>query len=174
MHLKDLVGILPDPTITQTLLTKAQDVGADCYVSIQGVPKTFTSGGNKFFDDVYNLLWFVGSLKIAGFNVLATTSTKIAQTENGVSSLKSAYRRICEAAVTNEFVAAGRWTSANTFGVQEDFFDNITQRGYYIYSQPVALQLPSDRAERNAPLIQMAIKYAGAIHSSSVIVNINA
>ena len=173
MHLKDLAGIVPDPSMTQTLLTKAQSAGADCYISVQGVSKTFTSGENGFFDDVYNLLWFSGALKIAGFNVLAQTGTKIAQTENGVSSLKSAYRKICESAVTNEFVSAGSWNSPTTFGIQADFFDNISQRGYYIYSLPVALQLPSDRAARNAPLIQMAIKYAGSVHSSSVIVNIN-
>jgi hypothetical protein len=173
MHLKDLIGILPDSTIAQTELNLAQDCGADVYVSIQGVAKTFTSGANTFFDDVYNLLWFVGSLQIAGFNVLAQTGTKIAQTENGVDSLKSAYRTVCEQGLTNQFLAAGRWTSPNTFGIQSDFYDNITQRGYYIYSLPVSLQTPSDREARRAPLIQVAIKYSGAIHSSNVLININ-
>lgn len=174
MHLKDLVGVLPDSTLTQTRLNKAKDAGVDVYISIQGVPKTFTSGANRFFDDVYNLQWFVGSLQIAGFNVLAQTGTKISQTENGVDSLKSVYREVCERAITNQFVSAGRWTSPNTFGIQEDFFDNISQRGYYIFSLPVALQSAVDRAARKAPLIQMAIKYAGAIHSTDVIVNVNA
>lgn len=173
MHLKDLIGVASDSSMTQTLLNKAQDAGVDAYVSIQGVSKTFTSGGNRFFDDVYNLLWFVGGLRIAGFNVLAQTGTKIAQTENGVDGLKSAYRRICEQAVTNQFVASGAWTSPTTFGIQEDFFENIEQRGYYIYSVPVAQQPVADREARVAPLIQIAIKYAGAIHKSSVIVNIN-
>lgn len=173
MHLKDLRGVLPDSTMTQTILNKAQDVGADVYTSIQGVSKVFTSGANTFFDDVYNLLWFIGSLQIAGFNVLAQTGTKIAQTENGVDSLKSAYRRVCEQAVANQFLAPGQWTSPNTFGVQSDFFENIEQRAYYIYSIPVALQLPSDREARRAPLIQIAAKYAGSLHSSNVVVNIN-
>ena len=174
MHLKDLSGVVSDATMTQTLLTKASVAGADVYISIQGVPKTFTHGSNRFFDDVYNLLWYVGALQIAGFNVLAQTGTKIAQTEEGVDSIKSAYRKVSEAAVNNQFVAAGSWTSPSTFGVQADFLDNITQRGYYIYSAPVALQSPTDRAARKAPLIQIAIKYAGAVHSSDVIVNVNA
>lgn len=173
MHLKDLTGILPDNTMTQTLLNGAQTAGVDAYVSIQGVPKVFTSGANTFFDDVYNLLWFVGSLQIAGFNVLAQTSTKIPQTENGVDSLKSAYRRVCVQAGTNQFIAPGRWTSPDTFGNQLDFYENIEQRGYYIYSLPIGQQLPADREARKSPLIQIAIKYAGAIHSSNVIVNIN-
>lgn len=173
MHLKDLSGVLPDPSMTQTLLNKAEIAGADVYVSIQGVPKTFTSGTNRFFDDVYNLEWFIGALQIAGFNVLAQTGTKIAQTEDGIDSIKSAYRKICEQANANQFLAGGTWTSPNTFGVQADFYDNISQRGYYMYSKPIGLQSPTDRADRKAPLIQIAAKYAGAVHSSSVIISVN-
>jgi len=173
MHLKDLSLVQPDPSMTQTLLNKCMAAGADTYVSIQGVPKTFCSGKNDFFDNIYNLLWFVGALQVSGFNVLAQTSTKISQTEQGVDSLKSAYRRVCEQGLTNQFLAPGSWTSPNFFGNQADFIANIEQRAYYIYSQPIVQQSPEDREERKAPLIQIAIKYAGAIHSSSVIVNIN-
>lgn len=173
MHLKTLRGVLPDDTMTQTLLNKAIAAGADTYDSFQGVPGVFCSGENSFFDDVYNLRWFVGALQVAGFNLLAQTSTKIAQTEGGVSSLKSAYRQVCEQAVTNQFVSPGQWTSPTTFGNQQNFFENISQRGYYIYSQPVADQNPATRATRQAPLIQIAVKYAGAIHKSTVIVNVN-
>jgi hypothetical protein len=173
MHLKDLIGIIADPTMTQTILTKCQNAGVDAYPSIQGVPKVFTSGENGFFDDVYNLLWIVGALEIAGFNALAQVSTKIPQTESGMDTLKGAYRTICEQGVSNQFLAPGRWNNPVTFGIQEDLFNNISERGYYIYSQPVSQQTPTSREEREAPLIQIALKYAGAIHSSTVIVNIN-
>jgi hypothetical protein len=174
MHLKDLIGVQPDPMMTQTLLGQCTAAGADVYCSLQGVPKVFTSGGNQFFDDVYNLLWMVGALKVAGFNALAQSSTKLAQTEDGIGVLKGAYRAVLEAAVTNQFLAPGQWNSPTTFGNQEDFFRNLSERGYYVYSQPVAQQLQVDRAARKAPLIQIACKQAGAVHSSSVIVNINA
>lgn len=173
MHLKDLIGIQPDPTLDQTGLNGCQLAGADVYISIQGVAKTFTSGQNTFFDDVYNLLWIVGAIKVAGFNVLAETSTKIVQTENGVSTLKAAFRQVCEQAVANQFLAPNPWTSPNTFGNQADFLANILQRGYYIYSTPISQQSPVARAAREAPLVQIAIKYAGAIHRADVIVNIN-
>lgn len=81
---------------------------------------------------------------------------------------------MCEAANANQFIAAGTWTSPSTFGVQADFYENISQRGYYMYSKPIGQQLPTDRAARKAPLIQLAIKEAGAIHSSNVIINVNA
>ena len=173
MQLKDLIGIQPDGSMTQTLYNQCQDAGVDVYASIQGVPKVLTSGANQFFDDVYNLQWFIIALQVAGFNALAQSSTKIPQTENGVSALKSAYRAVCEQSVTNQYVAPGAWNSPTVFGNQGDFLANILQRGYYIYSLPVAQQSAQDRADRKAPLIQIAIKQAGAIHSSSVIVNVN-
>lgn len=174
MHLKDLAGVQPDSGMTQTILEKCKTAGADVYISIDGVPKTFSTGGNTFFDRVYNLQWLVGALQIAGFNALATTSTKLPQTEDGMGVLKAAYRSVCEQARTNQFVAAGTWTSGDTFGVLGDFLANISQRGYYIYSSPIATQSQADREARIAPLIQIAVKEAGAIQSSNVLIFVNA
>lgn len=173
MHLKDLTGVQPDPTMDQTLLNLCQDAGADVYCSIQGVPKVFCSGANQFFDQIYNLLWFVGAIEVAGFNYLATTSTKIPQTENGMDGLKGAYRNVCRQANTNAYSAPGVWNDPTTFGNQQDFFDNIEQFGYYIYSLPIGLQSQADRADRDAPLVQIALKEAGAIHKSNVIIYVN-
>lgn len=174
MHLKDLSGVQPDPSMTQTLLNKCIAAGADTYVSIQGVAKVFCSGANRFFDQVYNLGWYVGALQIAGFNILAQTSTKISQTEDGVGTLKGGYRTVCEQAVTNQYAAPGAWNSPTSFGNQADLISNVAQRGYYIYSAPVSQQSAAARAARQAPLIQIALKEAGAIDSSTVIVNVNA
>lgn len=174
MHLKDLTGIQPDPSMTQTLLNEAIAAGADVYISLQGVAKVFCVGANSFFDQVYNLQWFVGALQVAGFNYLAQSSTKIPQTESGMDGLKGAYRAICEQGVTNQYGAPGTWNSPDFFGNQADFIANIGQRGYYIFSIPVGQQLQVDRVARKAPLIQIAFKEAGAIQSSSVLVFINA
>lgn len=174
MHLKDLTGVQPDPTMTQAILTLAIAAGADTYVSLQGVAKVFCSGKNSYFDQVYNLQWFVGALQVAGFNYLAQSSTKVPQTESGMDGLKGAYRAICEQGVTCQYLAPGKWNSSTTFGNQQDFLQNIAQRGYYIYSVPISQQSQADRADRKAPLVQIAAKEAGAIQSSTVIVNINA
>jgi len=173
MHLKQLLGIQPDPSMTQTILNLAQAAGADCYVSIQGDPAVFSSGQNKFFDQVYNLEWFVGALQVAGYNYLAQTGTKVPQTENGMDGLKSAYRTVCQQAVSNQYSAPGSWTSSTTFGNQLLFFQNIAQYGYYIYSQPISQQLAAARQAREAPLVQIALKEAGAIQKSSVLVYVN-
>lgn len=173
MNMKDLTGVQADPSMTQTLFAKCKDAGADVYASFGGTAKVYSSGANDFFDDVYNEAWFVGAIEVAGFNTLAQVGNKIAQTEEGVDILKGSYRKICEQGLINQYMAPGTWNSPTTFGIQEDFFNNIIERGYYIYSEPVATQLPTAREAREAPLIQIAIKLAGAIHSSAVIININ-
>lgn len=174
MHLKNLTGVSADPNMTQTLLNLALAAGVDTYPSLQGVPKVFCSGENEFFDQVYNLGWFVGALQVAGFNYLAQSSTKIPQTEQGMTGLKGAYRNICQVAVQNQYLAPGSWNSSTTFGNQVDFLSNIADYGYYIFSQPVSQQSQTQREARIAPLVQIAVKEAGAIQKSNVIVYVNA
>jgi hypothetical protein len=173
MHLKNLAGVSSDSGMNQTLLNAAKAVGADVYVNIAGQACVMSFGANEFYDDVYNLDWLVGALEVAGFNYLRQTGTKIPQTEQGMDGLKAAYRRVCSQAVSNGFIAPGSWTGSDTFGDPEDFKRNITDFGFYIYSQPVALQPVADRNAREAPVVQIAIKFAGAIHSTDVIVNVN-
>lgn len=174
MHLKDLAGIQPDPTMSQTLLNKAKEAGADVMVSIQGVTKVFTTGTNMFFDRIYNQLWIVGRFQIAGFNLYATTPTKIPQTEDGALQLLSVLTKVCEAGVANQYLAPGAWDSPVTFGDQADLISNIKQLGYYLYSAPVSQQSTAAREARQAPVVQAALKEAGANQSGSMIVNINA
>lgn len=174
MHLKSLVGEVADDTITQTLLNKALAAGVDTYPSLQGVAKVFTSGANGgFYDQIYNLGWLVGALQVAGFNYLAQAQTKIPQTEAGMTGLKGAYRTVCEQGVNNGYLAPGSWTSPTTFGNLVAFLQNVLDRGYYIFSTPVAQQSAVSRAARQAPLVQIAVKEAGAVQKSNVIVYVN-
>jgi hypothetical protein len=174
MHLKSLATIASDPSMDQTIFEKSKVAGADTYVSFEGVPAVNCAGANRYFDQVYNLMWFVFALQVSGFNYLRQTGTKVPQTENGMDGLKGAYRSVCEQAVTNQYAAPGTWNSPVTFGNQADLIANVEQFGYYIYSTPIAQQLQADREERKAPLVQIALKEAGAIQSSTVVVNVNA
>lgn len=173
MNLKQLSTIDPDDGVTQTIYNNCQTAGVDVYISYAGVSSVASNGANKYFDEVHSLLWFVSQLKVNGFNALAQVSNKIPQTEPGMSLLKSAYRQVCEQAKNNGYIAPGSWTSAEWFGNQADFINNVQERGYYIFSAPVSKQSSSDRANRKAPLVQIAIKEAGAIHSSNVLVIVN-
>jgi hypothetical protein len=87
--------------------------------------------------------------------------------------LKDSYRKVCEKYVANGFIGAGEWTGTGTFGDPEIFRRSIRDTGFYIYSLPLSQQTQADREERKAPLAMIAIKYQGAIHSTSVMVSIN-
>ena len=173
LHLKQLATVVPDATIDQTELVAAGLAGVDIFVNIASIPALFTSGANQFFDEVYNELWIKSALQTAGFNYLAGTNTKIPQTESGMEGLKNVYRNVCQQAVTNGFLAPGSWTSPDVFGNPEDLIRSVDDIGFYVFSLPVAQQLQADREGRLAPLVQIAIKTAGAIHKSNVIVNVN-
>lgn len=173
MNLKDIIGSVADPSMTETYQNQCYAAGADTYPSIQGVAKVLSAGTNLFFDQIYNRCAFVGDLEVAIFNFLAQSATKVPQTESGMTAFKSAIRKKCDQYVRNGWIAPGTWNSPDTFGVQEDFYQNVLETGYYIYSLPVALQSQAAREAREAPLCQVAIKEAGAIHSASILVYIN-
>ena len=177
MHGKTLVGVLPDTGISQTTLTTCKTVGADVYPSVGGgaqyLGKVFCTGGNDYFDNVYNLDWIVSAIQVAGFNALTQTSTKLPQTEPGVAALKAAYTSVLLQSITNGFVAPGVWNSPELFGNPADLRRCVLNTGYYIYSQPINQQSQTARAARQAPLVQIAIKFAGAIQSSNVTVSVN-
>jgi hypothetical protein len=170
---KTLAGVQPDPSMSQTIYNEAQDAGADVYANVQGDPIIMDSGENLFFDQVYNRLWIAGALQIAAFNYLTTTSTKVPQTENGVLGYKSALRAVMRQSNTNAYSAPGKWTSPVTFGNQADLLSNVEQVGFYIFSQPVSEQSVADRNDRKLPLVQIALKEAGAGHRADIQVNVN-
>ena len=173
MHGKQLTTIIPDQTVGQSQLDLALTAGIDTFVNIAGVPALFSSGANQFFDQVYNSDWFASELQVQGFNFLLPINFKIPQTETGMAGLKDAYRRVCEQAVTVGVLAPGFWNSAVPSGFPQSLFrQNIENIGYFVSSQPVAVQSQSDREERKAPLVQIAAKLAGAIHSSDVLVQL--
>ena len=176
MNLKTLTGILPDLNLNQTYFQKAKANGVDLYGSLEGLGCVFSNDNNGYTDDITGQLWLKKDLEVVGFNYLRQTMTKIPQTEAGLVGLKNAYQTSLEAGVRNGFIGTEVGWADETpipFGNPEDFRRNVLEKGYYIYSIPISEQAQADREERKAPLIQIAIKSAGAIHSSDVIVVIS-
>ena len=173
MQLKSLATIDPDPQMTETLNAKAKNVGADTYSACGGVPIVQSFGANEFFDYVYNVIWLKTALQVAGFNTLRKASSKIPQTAAGVEVLIKAYADVLATGVKNGMIAAGSWTLPVTIGDPEMMKDAISTVGWFIYATPITEQSQAEREERKAPFIQMAIKMAGAIHTSDILVYIN-
>lgn len=175
MNLKDLAGIKADTNINETTLASCETVGCDCFPSIEGLAKVISNAqGGMYFDEVVNQIWLVNTIQRNVFNVLATTGTKIAQTDPALEIITKAIQGVCKQAVTNGMAAPGTWNSPDTFGDYDDFFRNISEFGYYIYHQSVLDQSQTDREARKAPVYQIAVKEAGAVHSANILIYIEA
>ena len=172
MNLKTLTGISPDSGLSDTYVLAANTNGVDIYGNTGGLSVVYSNDNNGYTDDIENQLWFKKAIEVAGFNYLRQTNTKIPQTEAGMAGLKNAYAQICEQGIRNGVIGAGAWASPIPFGDPEDFERNIAEKGYYIYSVPVALQSQPDREARKAPVVQIAIKMSGAFHFSDVIITV--
>ena len=172
MNLKTLTGIVGDGGLSDTYLLNAKNNGVDVYGQTGGLSVVYSNDNNGYTDDIKGQLWLKKAVEVAGFNFLRQTNSKIPQTEAGMAGLKNAYAQVCEQGIRNGFVAPGQWNGIVPFGDPEKFMEAIEQKGYYVYSIPVAQQPQSEREARKAPVVQIAIKCAGAFHFSDVIITI--
>lgn len=123
-----------------------------------------------FFDEVHGTDWLQNAVQTAVWNLLYTSPTKIPQTDAGINQIRTTISQVLEQAVTNGLVAPGVWNAPGFGALQQG--DTLSS-GYYVYAQPVASQTQADREARIAPVIQCAIKLAGAVHFVDVIINVN-
>lgn len=172
MHLKALA--VPAEDYSQAVLDACALVGLDVFTTIKNVPVVLTSGANNFVDNVYNLMAFINAVQVDQFNLLAGTATKIPQTEDGVAALVDQGEKTTRGFVRAGVFAPGTWTSTDRFGDAETFDRNIEQFGFYWLAGKLADQAQADRAARKSPVLQCAVKNAGAIHSADIIINFNA
>lgn len=171
MHLKTLNGILPS-SYDATELTNAQKVGLDLYGQFGGqLAKTFTSGANDFTDNVYNTIAVKRFVQVDVFNLLSGLTTKLAQTDEDVAIILENIESTLEQFVTAGVIAAGTWNSPETFGNVDVFKRSISKNGYYVYAQSVSEQAQSEREQRKSPVVQVAFKLSGAIHSANILIS---
>lgn len=126
--------------------------------------------GPAYFDEIHGLDWFQNALQNSLYTLLYTSKTKIPQTDAGSNQLVTEVNKVCEEAINNGLAAPGVW-NADGFGQLER--GQFLKSGYYVYAMPMSLQAQSEREQRKAPPIQVALKLAGAIQEIDVIVDVN-
>jgi hypothetical protein len=107
------------------------------------------------------------------YNLLKGTATKIPQTRRGVAQLVDQAEKTTRQFVRAGVAAPGEWSSPDTFGNIDTFKQNIRDNGFYWLAGSLAEQSQASREARESPVLQGAVKLAGAVHSVSLIVNIN-
>jgi hypothetical protein len=171
MHLKTLSVAAEDYNETQIAAAKA--VGLDIYTTIKQTPVVLTSGANDFVDNRYNLIAFIDAVQTDMYNLLKLTSVKIPQTKRGVNQLIDQGEKTTRGFVRAGVFAPGTWSSPDYFGDRDTFDRNIEENGFYWLAGELADQSQADRAARKSPVLQAAVKNAGAIHSVDIIINFN-
>lgn len=171
LHLKTMN--VPAEEYSQTEIDKAKRVGLDIYTTIKDVPCVLSSGANDFVDNVYNLMAYVDAVQTDTFNLLKTTPTKVPQTYYGVDQLEDCVEKTTVGFVRAGVFNPGTWTLPDFFGDRDMFLRNIEQNGYYVLAGDLKDQSTADRQERKSPVVQVAVKNAGAVHSADIIINFN-
>ncbi|MEJ2896226.1 DUF3383 domain-containing protein [Bordetella avium] len=123
-----------------------------------------------FFDEVHGTDWLQNDVQTAVYNLLYTSTTRIPQTDGGINQIVNTINSRMDQAVANGLVAPGQW-NADGFGALNR--GDYLPAGYYTYAPPVATQSQADREARKSPVIQCAIKLAGAVHFVNIIINVN-
>jgi len=171
MHLKELSVAAEE--YTQTEVNNAKMVGLDLYTTIKLTPAILTSGANVFTDERYNLIALVDFIQVDMYNLLKLTGTKIPQTRRGVNQLIDQAEKTTRQFVRAGVAAPGTWSSPDHFGNRETFEQSIINNGFYWLAGSLADQAQNSREARESPVLQGAVKMAGAVHSVDIIVNVN-
>ncbi|OQP33931.1 DUF3383 family protein [Pantoea latae] len=166
-----------EPGVTYETLTSSQAAAVDAknanvyvyYANDTAILQQGVMANGDFFDERHGLDWLQNYVQTNLFNLLCTSTTKIPQTEAGITRLLSNVEQSLDQAVSNGLVAAGVWNGGDIGQITAG--DTLT-KGYYVYAQPLSSQAQADREARKSPLIQAAIKLAGAIHYADVQINV--
>jgi hypothetical protein len=168
----------PQPGTTPESLVEAQADALDAkrynYVAnyANGVPilENGTMAGPYYLDEVVGSDWLSNYAQVNLFNFMAQKGTKVAQTDAGVHEMVTNLDSSMAQGVTNGLLAPGTW-NAQGFGqlAEGDYLPS----GWYIYAPPIATQATASRALRQAPNIQIAATFAGAINTGDVGITVN-
>ncbi|MDU3270651.1 MAG: DUF3383 family protein [Klebsiella oxytoca] len=166
-----------EPGITYETLTTAQAAAIDAingnvyvyYANDTAIIQQGVMANGDFFDERHGLDWLQNYVQTNLYNLLYTSTTKIPQTDAGVTRLMANVEASLNQAVNNGLIAPGVWNGGPIGQIESD--DTLT-KGYYVYADAVANQAQSDREARKSPVIQAAIKLAGAIHYGDVQINV--
>lgn len=167
-----------EPGVTPETLTANQAAALaakNCNVFVRynndtAILQSGTMANGFFFDEVHGTDWLQNDLQTDVYNLLFTSQTKIPQTDAGINQIVARVSNRLEQAVNNGLVAPGVWNgpAIGALGTGD-----ALNTGYYVFAPPVATQSQADREARKAPVLQAAIKLAGAVHSADIIVNVN-
>lgn len=168
---KSLVGATVE-SLTSQQVSNIQGNNGNVFINRGNNYNWYEKGrnfGGQWFDSMIYRDKLRNEMQLAVSDLLFT-SPKIPQTEGGMSLLKNEVAKSCQKLTQIGYIAAGIWRGASILGLSTGA--NLPL-GYTVLSDAIADQSVSDKTNRIAPPIYVAINEAGANQSIFITVNIN-
>lgn len=160
------------PTVSPMKITLSKAIlirNKNCnYYAYYGSVPLFAEGkmlNGKWIDVIHSVDWLQNAMQTEVFNTLITATTKIPQTNTGVSRLISGARVIAEKAMLSGVLAAGKWRG-NDIGKLKNG-DHLSN-GYYFEVDDVDDMPIANYDAREAPPITFCGRLSGAIHKAFI------
>ena len=167
MNAKDIVGLGEDKGLDGSTFTKCETLGCDVLANY-GVLKMRSFGVNNYLDNVINITWFINKLQEYTTFLLFTTSTKIPNNVSGWDTIRGKIVELIKIGVRNGFISPSEWFLPDTIGKsKEDFLYAINNNGFFVFRNP---QTSEQKENRKFPTFEVAIAYAGSVHSGNIII----
>lgn len=169
---KQLDGIAPENfTLQQAVAAGAKRI--NYFVNYNNGTAILEEGvafGTAYIDEIVGVDAITFDIQAAEYNLLLSVP-KVDQTDAGMGLLSNVDDLVLEKYVGAGFLDRGHKWTGPSFGALKT--GDTLPAGYYVYRAPIALQSSADRQARKAVPAQIALGLAGAVHSSSVLLNVN-
>lgn len=157
-------GVVPE-NINENQFVALKSKNCNVFVKVRNNTQIVFPGimaNGYYIDERVGMDWFQNRLQTDCYNLLYETPTKIPQTNDGMTQIKTTIAAACQVGVNNGlFTAGGIWTGPPVGTLKTG--DTLTT-GFYIYAPDVATLSDADRAARISVPFQICIKLGDAVH----------
>ncbi|MED6004939.1 MULTISPECIES: DUF3383 family protein [Enterobacteriaceae] len=158
-----------DPNITTNIADKCDALGVNYYTDVRSYNMVAegTMLGGEWIDVTVFKDAFLEYCQVEAFN---TIRNDVPQTDEGQQRLIGSLIKVGEQFRANGSIAGGTWTLGPIGNLKTgDYLD----LGYYFYSDSFSKQTTADREARKAMPINVALKYAGFMHTVDLFFTLN-
>jgi hypothetical protein len=156
---------VPPENINENQFSALKSKNCNAFVKVRNNTQIVFPGimaNGDYIDERVGMDWFQNRLQTDCYNLLYETPTKIPQTNDGMTQIKTTIAAACQVGVVNGlFTAGGIWTGPPVGTLKTG--DTLTT-GFYIYAPDVATLSDADRAARISVPFQICVKLGDAVH----------
>ena len=173
LKFKTLTGVTVE-SLTTSQVNIIENNNGNVYINYASEYDIFEQGKMSygyFFDQVIYRDMLVNYIQIEIMNLL-TSNNKIPLTDAGISSLVHVINQQCSALQTIGYIApSGTWSGTTVLNISNG---DTLSNGYSVQTKKVSTLTSTQRQNRIAPPIYVCLIEAGAVHSMSIGVYIQA